>query len=96
MPFGPHKVRVLADGALWFLQWDVLVGVFSTLLWGVSLRVAAKHEPATPLQVLVGTIKIAILSVLLGPCGTAAVALWGRDELVFRRADADSKKDKST
>jgi hypothetical protein len=96
VPFGPHPVKVLADGALWFLQWDVIVGVSSTLLWGVTLRVAAKHEQATPFQSLIGIVKIAIYSVLLGPCGAAALALWDRDELVFRRANTESKKDKST
>ncbi|EXJ93081.1 hypothetical protein A1O3_01637 [Capronia epimyces CBS 606.96] len=88
LPFGPHEVKVLADGALWFLQWDILVGVSATLIWGLTLRVAAKQERATLVQILVGAIKIAIASLVLGPCGTAAVALWGRDELVFRRSNA--------
>ncbi|KIX03738.1 uncharacterized protein Z518_07291 [Rhinocladiella mackenziei CBS 650.93] len=96
VPFGPHRVTVLADGALWFLQWDIVVGAASTLLWGLTLRVAAKYEKSSPIQIVIGSIKIAIITAVLGPCGTAAVAVWGRDELVFRRSSTESKKDKSS
>ncbi|EXJ91286.1 hypothetical protein A1O1_04396 [Capronia coronata CBS 617.96] len=97
LPFGQHDVKVLADGALWFLQWDILVGVSATLLWGLTLRVAAKREHATLIQTLVEAIKVSLVTLVLGPCGTAAVAIWGRDELVFQRSDAQvsttAKKD---
>ena len=94
VPFGQPQVKVLADGALWFLQWDIIVGVSGALLWALTLRVEAKHEKATVAQSLVGIVKIAILTALLGPCGTAAVAVWGRDERVFGRANAEAKKGK--
>jgi hypothetical protein len=95
VPFGQPQVQTLADGALWFLQWDIIVGVSAALLWALTLRVAAKHEQATIAQSLVGAAKIALLTALLGPCGTAAVAVWGRDELVFGHANAETKKSKS-
>jgi hypothetical protein len=95
-PFGPYKVSVIAEGALPFLQWDIVVGVVSTLLWGLTLRVAAKKEQATPVQVIIGAVKIGVITLVLGPCGTAAVALWSRDEMVFRSSSPESKKSKST
>ncbi|KIV82269.1 hypothetical protein PV11_04390 [Exophiala sideris] len=85
VPFGSHKVSTLADGALPFLQWDILVGVTATLLWGLTLRVAAKHEQSSPLQILTVAIKLGIVAIALGPCAAAAVALWIRDELVFAK-----------
>lgn len=94
-PFGPHKVTVLADGALWFLQWDIAVGVTSTLLWGLALRVAAKQEKTTVLQFVIGAVKIGVVALVLGPCGTAAVALWARDEMVFGKSNAKNEKKRS-
>ncbi|KAK4943508.1 hypothetical protein LTR10_016999 [Elasticomyces elasticus] len=84
-PFGSHKVSTLADGALPFLQWDIVVGVTATLLWSLTLRVAAKHEQSSPLQILTVAIKLGIVAIALGPCAAAAVALWIRDELVFAK-----------
>ncbi|KAI1609798.1 hypothetical protein EDD36DRAFT_444876 [Exophiala viscosa] len=85
VPFGSHKVSTLADGALPFLQWDIVVGVTATLLWGLTLRVAAKHEQTSPFQILAVAAKLGIVAIALGPCAAAAVALWIRDELVFKK-----------
>ena len=90
-PFAPYKAQTLADGALWFLQWDTMIGVISTAIWGMSVRIMAKHETATIGQWISGLIKISLISLLVGPCGAAVVAIWGRDELVSKRAAADEK-----
>ncbi|KAI9871544.1 MAG: hypothetical protein M1823_008416 [Watsoniomyces obsoletus] len=90
-PFAPLQAQTLADGALWFLQWDLLVGIVSTALWGFTIRTAAKHETATLGQWISGAVKIAIVSLALGPCGAAVVAVWSRDELVNKR-EADEDK----
>jgi hypothetical protein len=91
VPFGQPQVKVLADGALWFLQWDIIIGVSAALLWAVTLRTKVKHEKPT----ILGVVKVAFLAALLGPCGSAAVAIWGRDELVFGRANVEAKKGKN-
>lgn len=90
VPFGQPQVKTLADGALWFLQWDIVVGVSSALVWGVSLRIASQHGKTSVIQTVVGVIKTATLAALLGPCGAAAVAVWGRDEMVFGQKDKSS------
>ena len=89
---GQPPVKILADGALWFLQWDIIVGVSAALLWALTLRTKVNHERAT----LGGVVKTASLTALLGPCGSAAVAIWGRDELVFGRSNTEAKKGKSS
>ncbi|KAL9112674.1 MAG: hypothetical protein Q9227_002977 [Pyrenula ochraceoflavens] len=40
-PFPPAQAMELADGALWFLQWDQIVGMGSVVLWAMTVRVAA-------------------------------------------------------
>ena len=89
LPFGDHKVTVLADGALWFLQWDLIIAVAANLVWGLSLRVASKKEKASLGQLIVDAIKIVVITLMLGPTATATVALWARDELVFRKDRTD-------
>jgi hypothetical protein len=89
VPFGQPKVQTLADGALWFLQWDIVIGVSAALLWSVGLRVTAKNEKATLLQTVLGAIKVGALTAFIGPCGAAAVAVWGRDEVIFARQHSD-------
>ncbi|KIW99148.1 uncharacterized protein Z519_00811 [Cladophialophora bantiana CBS 173.52] len=83
VPFGQPQVKVLADGALWFLQWDIVVGVSASLLWGLTVRDASKHGKATIIQTLIEVIKTILITALLGPCGAAAVAIWSRDERVL-------------
>ena len=90
-PFAPLQAQTLADGALWFLQWDTIVGVVSTAIWGLALRTTAKHESASIGQWISGLIKVTIIALAVGPCGAAVVAIWGRDELVNKRAAEEEK-----
>ena len=90
-PFAPYQAQTLADGALWFLQWDTWVGVISTAIWGMSLRIMAKHETPTIGQWISGLVRISLTSFLVGPCGAAVVAIWARDESVNKQAAAEEK-----
>ncbi|OAP62010.1 hypothetical protein AYL99_04213 [Fonsecaea erecta] len=96
VPFGQPQVRVLADGALWFLQWDIVVGVSASLLWALTVRDASKHRKTNIGQTLLGVVKALLMAGLFGPCGAAAIAIWTRDELVLGRSNDEGKKDKST
>jgi len=96
VPFGSEQVKTLADGALGFLQWDLITGTVATLLWGLTLRIYAKNEVATPIQWIIGLVKVAVIATLVGPAGAAVIAIWGRDELVFAHSDTTAEsKDKS-
>lgn len=92
-PFPPAQAQTLAEGALWFLQWDLLIGAIAVLLWALTLWISAKRQEGSFYQWVIGFIKAGVLSVAVGPCGAAVIAVWARDELVFRRA-AEEKASK--
>lgn len=94
-PFGDLKAATLADGALWFLQWDTFVGVVSVLLWGLTARMAASDEKTTASDWAVGLIKILATTLAVGPTAVAVISVWARDEMVLRQervASSASKK----
>ena len=95
VPFGGPQVKTLADGALPFLQWDIIVGVSAALLWALTLHSSVRQEKATSAQTLFGTIKVALSTALLGPCGSAAIAVWSRDALVLGHSTVQDKKGKT-
>ena len=84
-PFGPLQANTLADGALWFLQWDVITGAFAVLLWAFTLRVGVEVRKVMLWQWAVGLTLSLIIAVFIGPVGAAVSSLWGRDEIVFGR-----------
>lgn len=84
-PLPSTKAANLGDGALWFLQWDNTIGTASVLLWALSLRFTARRQEPTSLQ-WTRDIALAILaSCFVGPAGCAVIAMWSRDEMVFKR-----------
>lgn len=90
-PFAPLQAQTLADGALWFLQWDSIIGALSTAVWGLTLRIAATHESTTLGYQVYAFLTTAIVSLVLGPCGAAVVLVWIRDESVRQRVAAEEK-----
>ena len=84
-PFGALQADTLADGALWFLQWDVITGTAAVLLWAFTLRVGVEGRKVLLWQWAVGLTLSAIIAVFIGPVGAAVSSLWGRDEIVFGR-----------
>lgn len=84
-PFGSLQANTLADGALWFLQWDVITGTSAVLLWAYTLRVGVEGKPVAFWQWVVGLTFAAVVAVFVGPVGAAVSALWARDEIVFGR-----------
>ena len=95
-PFGQLKAATLADGALWFLQWDTFVGVLSVLLWGLTLRLATESEETSTQDWVVGLLKIVATVVAVGPTAAAVIAVWARDETVLRQERLSGSRDKKT
>jgi hypothetical protein len=85
-PFGNLKAGSLADGALWFLQWDTFVGAASVLLWALTLRSTSRIQELTPSQWVMEGSKILALSLIAGPTVTAVIAIWARDELAWKQS----------
>jgi hypothetical protein len=73
------------DTILRFLQWDLLTGGFAVLVWALTLRVSAQGRGMWAYEWIEGLIKVALLTLLSGPCGAAAAVMWERDELVFEQ-----------
>jgi hypothetical protein len=84
-PFGPRQADTLADGALWFLQWDLITSTAAVLLWTFTLRVGVEGRQTQLWQWIAGLTLSAIISVFVGPVGAAVLSLWARDEIVFGR-----------
>lgn len=94
-PFGDSKVATLADGALWFLQWDTFVGAVSVMLWGLTVRTAGSSDDAAPSEWATGLLKIMAATLVLGPSAAAVTAIWARDEVTFiqeKQASSRGKK----
>ncbi len=95
-PFGDRKAHTLAEGALWFLQWDVITGASAVLLWAFTLRTEAEGRKVMFYQFALGLILSLVFSVAVGPSGAAVLALWARDELVFGKWEMEKQNKKST
>ena len=95
-PFPPRKANTIADGAVWFLQWDILTGTSALLIWALSLRLSAIQQQRSFYGWVVGGLKIALLLLAVGPAGAAVIAVWSRDELVFRKAAEEKASKRKT
>jgi len=84
-PFGSRQADTLADGAVWFLQWDLITSGAAVLLWAYTLRVGVEGREVSFLQWAAGLTLAVIMAVFVGPVGSAVLALWARDEIVFGR-----------
>jgi hypothetical protein len=82
-PFGSRQAGTLADGAVWFLQWDLITSGAALLLWAYTLRVGVEGREVSFWQWAVGLTLAVIVAVFVGPVGSAVLAMWTRDEIVF-------------
>lgn len=82
-PFADVKASNLADGALWFLQWDLIIGVLSTLIWAIAVRLSMSGRVDRFGAWIRALVKYGGISFVVGPVGAAVIAIWGRDEIVL-------------
>ncbi|CAG8234361.1 unnamed protein product [Penicillium salamii] len=75
-------VRDVSVGAHLFLRWDCLIGSTSILVWAVTLYVKACRVGGEPVNWGVLGVKIALLTILTGPIGSAVALMWERDNLI--------------
>lgn len=87
-PFGDDKATMLSNGALWFLQWDLIVGVLATMIWGIAVRLSASGEQDSLGAWIKALIRSSLVAAAVGPSGAAVLAVWNRDELVLKTKDA--------
>lgn len=82
-PFSDEKATTLPNGALWFLQWDLILGVVATMIWGLAVRLSATGQRGSLGSWARALIKYGVIAAAVGPSGAAVVAIWGRDEIAL-------------
>lgn len=85
-PFSGARAADIAEGSKWFLQWDLLIGSASMLLWAITLRVQAETTRSSLPAYISQFVFLLLVSAVIGPSGAAVVAVWTRDELVFGKS----------
>jgi hypothetical protein len=82
----PTQVTSVGEGALWFLQWDDVIGSSALLLWSLALYKVAHQKASVEVRWLELVWKIAVYSLVFGPVGSAVALMWERDEFIFEKA----------
>lgn len=95
IPWPSMMANSLAQGCLWFLQWDFSIGGFATLLWSLEMHIISNqsHGTGTIIPILLG--KTVLLCAFLGLLGASAALLWERQELAWGHGCVEAS-DKST
>lgn len=83
-PFGDEKATTLPNGALWFLQWDLVIGVLATMIWGIAVRLSASGTQDDLSAWIKALVEYGIIAAAVGPSGAAVVAVWRRDERALK------------
>ena len=79
------KASSMAEGALWFIQYDYILTSWAFLFWSVSLRLASLTTAEDPKGSQVTYICVSALgrALFLGPLGSAASLIWERDDAIM-------------
>ncbi|CAG8285496.1 unnamed protein product [Penicillium nalgiovense] len=83
LPWSGLTVDNVGDGVHVFLRWDYMIGSAGVLIWAISLYTVAHKQLLNTVSWPSLLVKVALLTVLVGPAGTAVELIWERDELVF-------------
>lgn len=88
----------IGSGAMLIIQYDEIIGSIAVVLWALFLFTTAFHTSYSQGRGTNAAVAWALifhsvtLTALAGPLGYAAIAIWGRDELVFAR-EKERRKD---
>ncbi|KAK6387391.1 hypothetical protein LTS17_000659 [Exophiala oligosperma] len=89
-PLGDSKASSVAQGAMWFLQYDYLITSFVYVVWGIVCRYGKLGGfGLTSLLDVIGRCAI------MGPIATALHLLQDRDEMVFAASPETSTTKKN-
>ncbi|KAL1955690.1 hypothetical protein VTO42DRAFT_8162 [Malbranchea cinnamomea] len=97
-PWSAERPSSIGEGALWFLQWDQLLGSLAMLTWSIALRRSAHtgSKPGKQRSLLAEAVKAFVLCLTVGVAGAAIVNMWQRDEMLLGAASelTDERKRK--
>jgi hypothetical protein len=92
LPWSGLTVDNVGDGVHVFLRWDYMIGSAGVLIWAISLYTVAHKQLLNYVSWPSLLVKIALLTVLVGPAGTAVELIWERDELVFTETGGNKQE----
>lgn len=84
-PWSGVKCKDAFEGGKWLLQWDGIIGGFSTAIWAITLYSQARNTADSPEELGSFCMKLMRYMILGGPIGVATGVLWERDMLVFQQ-----------
>lgn len=88
-PFSNAKAGSIGEGAHWFLQWDDIIMCSAFLVWACAINTNVVREGKGGLSNL---LRFLAASLILGPGGSAMLAMWEMEEVVHSRLATSDKK----
>lgn len=83
-PFSDVKATTLPNAALWFLQWDLIIGTLVTMIWGVAVLLQSQGKIDDLGAWFSALLRYGVTALAVGPSGAAVLAIWTRDEAAFK------------
>jgi len=88
-PFLLHTpLPSIAEGELWFIQWDFFLIATTCFVWALTLRLqlvtARRAYHVKQLRTIIAGFAYALV---IGPVGTAVLMMWQRDTLLLKTAN---------
>ena len=83
------KASSIAEGALWFIQYDYIITSWAFLFWSMSLKLTSVARGSNPSvsQTVPHFASALVRTAILGPIGCAASLVWERDEAILGSAE---------
>ncbi|OJD19282.1 hypothetical protein AJ78_00731 [Emergomyces pasteurianus Ep9510] len=94
MPWSGVQAQSFSEGALWFLQWDQLLGIGGMLLWAIDLYLAAHRARKIRVGCVALGVKVVMLCAVSGLAGAMVELMWERDELVLQEPAVETEREK--
>lgn len=77
----------IAQASHWLLLWDYWIGSLAYLIFAVAAKSYASKKLGTK-----DVLSAISRGLLLGPLAAASTILWQRDEMIFGKAEEETKK----
>jgi hypothetical protein len=83
LPFTQRKARNMAQGFLWLIQWDYILGTLGMIVWALVLHVNARDVYGVDDSRSYMLLRFSAYTFVGGPAALPVMVLWERDEWVF-------------
>ncbi|KAI4746408.1 hypothetical protein E4T50_03268 [Aureobasidium sp. EXF-12298] len=93
-PFSGKQAGSVGEGAHWFLQWDMTLMFLTYLVWAYFAVVKVIYPKSGVFSTSL-LVRLAGWSLLFGPMGAALLAIWERDDIVFKVEEQKIKSRKA-